>query len=223
MDHSRGPDSAASICDRADGEQRMHMNNLRRICVYCGSNPGHDPRYREAGWQLGTFLGLQGVGVVYGGGNVGLMAAVADGALSVGGEVIGVIPRSLMDKELGHRGVSKLFEVGSMHERKAMMVDLSDGFIALPGGFGTLDELFETLTWLQLEFHSKPVGLLNIGGFFDGLIGFVQHMRDAGFVKAEHAASLLVEADAQALLSAMRAFSPPNLGKWMERMAAAAR
>ena len=110
-----------------------------------------------------------------------------------------------------------------MHERKAMMVDLSDGFIAMPGGFGTLDELFETLTWLQLEFHSKPVGLLNVGGFFDGLIGFVQHMRDAGFVKAEHAASLLVDSDGAALLSAMRAFSPPNLGKWMERMAAEVR
>jgi len=199
------------------------MNELRRICVYCGANSGLDPRYRESAWQLGAALALAGLGVVYGGGNVGLMGAVADGALSVGGEVIGVIPRALMEKELGHRGVSKLFEVGSMHERKALMVDLSDAFIALPGGFGTLDELFETLTWLQLEFHHKPIGLLNVGGYFDGLMAFVAHMRDHGFVKPEHAACLLVESDAAALLSALRAFSPPRLGKWMEQLAAEAR
>lgn len=199
------------------------MNELRRICVYCGANPGSDPRFREAAWQLGAYLGLQGLGLVYGGGNVGLMAAVADGALSVGGEVIGVIPRALMQKELGHRGVTKLFEVGSMHERKALMVDLSDAFIALPGGYGTLDELFETLTWLQLEFHRKPVGLLNVAGFFDGLLAFVAHLRESGFVKPEHAACLLVESDAAALLSALRTFAPPQLGKWMEKLAAEAR
>ncbi len=199
------------------------MNELRRICVYCGANPGNDPRFREAAWQLGAYLGLQGLGLVYGGGNVGLMAAVADGALSVGGEVIGVIPRALMQKELGHRGVTKLFEVGSMHERKALMVDLSDAFIALPGGYGTLDELFETLTWLQLEFHRKPVGLLNVAGFFDGLLAFVAHLRESGFVKPEHAACLLVESDAAALLSALRTFAPPQLGKWMEKLAAEAR
>lgn len=199
------------------------MNELRRICVYCGSNPGNDPRYREAAWQLGAHLALQGMGLVYGGGNVGLMAAVADGALSVGGEVIGVIPRVLLEKELGHRGLTKLFEVGSMHERKALMVDLSDAFIALPGGYGTLDELFETLTWLQLEFHRKPVGLLNLDGFFDGLLTFVAHMRDAGFVKPEHAALLRVESDAATLLSSLRTFSPPQLGKWMEKMVSDAR
>jgi len=199
------------------------MNELRRICVYCGANPGSDPCFREAAWQLGAYLGLQGLGLVYGGGNVGLMAAVADGALSVGGEVIGVIPHALMQKELGHRGVTKLFEVGSMHERKALMVDLSDAFIALPGGYGTLDELFETLTWLQLEFHRKPVGLLNVAGFFDGLLAFVAHLRESGFVKPEHAACLLVESDAAALLSALRTFAPPQLGKWMEKLAAETR
>ena len=151
------------------------------------------------------------------------MGAVADGALSQGGEVIGVIPRSLMEKELGHGGVTELRVVSSMHERKQLMVDLSDGFIALPGGFGTLDETFETLTWLQLSFHEKPVALLNVGAFFDGLITFIRHMSDQGFLKPEHAACVLVESDAEALLERMKAFAPPDLGKWIEKLAAEAR
>ncbi len=198
------------------------MNNpLKRICIYCGSSSGHDPVHREVAREVGAFLARQGIGVVYGGGNVGLMGAVADGALEERGEVIGVIPRALMEKELGHRSVTQLHVVGSMHERKALMVDLSDAFIALPGGVGTLDELFETLTWLQLEFHAKPVGLLNVGGFFDGLTAFVAQMRDAGFLKPEHAACLLVEKEPERLLEALRAFSPPQLGKWIERLIAA--
>jgi uncharacterized protein (TIGR00730 family) len=196
---------------------------LRRICVYCGSNPGNDPAHKAAAHELGAFLAKQGLGVVYGGGNVGLMGAVADGALSAGGEVIGVIPQSLLEKELGHRGVTELHVVRSMHERKQMMVDLSDGFIALPGGFGTLDELFETLTWLQLAFHNKPVGLLNLGGFFDGLVDFIHHMSHAGFLKPEHARCVLVESDPATLLGRMRAFQPPDLGKWIEKLAAEAR
>jgi uncharacterized protein (TIGR00730 family) len=196
---------------------------LKRICIYCGSSSGHDPVHRAVAREVGAFLARQGIGVVYGGGNVGLMGAVADGALDERGEVIGVIPRALMEKELGHRGVTELHVVGSMHERKALMVDLSDAFIALPGGFGTLDELFETLTWLQLEFHAKPVGLLNVGGFFDGLTAFVAQMRDAGFLKPEHAACLLVEEEPERLLEALRAFSPPRLGKWIERLVAEAR
>jgi uncharacterized protein (TIGR00730 family) len=151
------------------------------------------------------------------------MGAVADGALSQNGEVIGVIPKSLMEKELGHGGVTELHVVTSMHERKQMMVDLSDGFIALPGGFGTLDELFETLTWLQLSFHDKPVGLLNVGGFFDGLIEFIDHMSRSGFLKPEHARCVLVENDPNQLLAAMESFRPPDLGKWIEKMAAEAR
>jgi uncharacterized protein (TIGR00730 family) len=151
------------------------------------------------------------------------MGSVADGALSQNGEVIGVIPKSLMEKELGHGGVTELHVVTSMHERKQMMVDLSDGFIALPGGFGTLDELFETLTWLQLSFHDKPVGLLNVGGFFDGLIEFIDHMSRSGFLKPEHARCVLVENDPTQLLAAMESFRPPNLGKWIEKMAAEAR
>jgi uncharacterized protein (TIGR00730 family) len=199
------------------------MSRLRRLCVYCGSSSGTDPAHRSAAYDLGVFLAQQGIGVVYGGGHVGLMGALADGALSQQGEVIGVIPQSLMDKELGHGGVTELHVVSSMHERKQLMVDLSAGFIALPGGFGTLDELFETLTWLQLSFHDKPVGLLNVGAFFDGLIGFVAHMSESGFLKPEHAACLLVENEAAALLARMEAFSPPDLGKWIEKLAAEAR
>jgi uncharacterized protein (TIGR00730 family) len=199
------------------------MSKLRRICVYCGSNAGNDPAHRAAAHDLGAFLARSGIGLVYGGGNVGLMGAVADGALSQNGEVIGVIPKSLMEKELGHGGVTELHVVTSMHERKQMMVDLSDGFIALPGGFGTLDELFETLTWLQLSFHDKPVGLLNVGGFFDGLIEFIDHMSRSGFLKPEHARCVLVENDPIQLLAAMESFRPPDLGKWIEKMAAEAR
>ncbi|MBK8090813.1 MAG: TIGR00730 family Rossman fold protein [Verrucomicrobiaceae bacterium] len=196
------------------------MSTLRRICIYCGSTPGLDKHHREVAHDLGAYLARQGIGLVYGGGNVGLMGAVADGALSCGGEVIGVIPRSLMEKELGHSGITELRVVSSMHERKALMVDLSDAFIALPGGFGTMDELFETLTWLQLEFHSKPVGLLNVDGFFDGLIDFIAHMSRAGFLKPEHAACLLVEKEAPQLLAALYAFTPPKLGKWIEKLLA---
>jgi uncharacterized protein (TIGR00730 family) len=199
------------------------MSKLRRICVYCGSNAGNDPAHRAAAHDLGAFLAHSGIGLVYGGGNVGLMGAVADGALSQNGEVIGVIPKSLMEKELGHGGVTELHVVTSMHERKQMMVDLSDGFIALPGGFGTLDELFETLTWLQLSFHDKPVGLLNVGGFFDGLIEFIDHMSRSGFLKPEHARCVLVANDPTLLLAAMESFRPPDLGKWIEKMAAEAR
>ena len=196
------------------------MSRFRRLCVYCGSSSGNEPAHREAAHALGGLLARSGIGLVYGGGHVGLMGAVADGALAANGEVIGVIPHALMMKELGHGGVTDLRVVGSMHERKQLMVDLSDGFIALPGGFGTLDELFETLTWLQLSFHEKPVGVLNVGGFFDGLISFIKHMTQQDFLKPAHADCVLVEADASTLLERMEAFRPPELGKWIEAMAA---
>ncbi len=199
------------------------MSRLRRICVYCGSCSGNDLAHREAAHELGAFLARSGIGLVYGGGHVGLMGALADGALAYQGEVIGVIPESLMAKELGHGGVTDLRVVRSMHERKQLMVDLSDGFMALPGGFGTLDELFETLTWLQLSFHDKPVGILNVGGFFDGLVQFIGHMSREGFLKTEHAACVLVEQDAALLLARMEAFRPPELGKWIETMVAGSR
>lgn len=189
-----------------------------RIAIYCGANGGSDPLYRQAAAGVAAFLAGEGIGLVYGGGNVGLMGCIADAALTAGGQVIGVIPQSLMEKELGHGGVTELHVVCSMHERKQMMVDLSDGFIALPGGFGTLDELFETLTWLQLSFHAKPVGLLNVNGFFDGLLLFLDHMTSQGFLKQEHRECLLVAEDPAELLAKMRSFRAPELGKWIEKM-----
>ena len=194
-----------------------------RIAIYCGANGGHDSFYRTAAAGVASFLAKEGIGLVYGGGNVGLMGTIADAALAAGGKVIGVIPQSLMEKELGHGGVTELHVVGSMHERKQMMVDLSDGFIALPGGFGTLDELFETLTWLQLSFHGKPVGLLNVNGFFDGLLVFLDHMASQGFLKQAHRDCVLVSSDPAELLEKMRAFKAPDLGKWIEKMVSAER
>lgn len=192
-----------------------------RITIYCGSCAGHDPRYREAAAETASYLAQEGIGLVYGGGNVGLMGVIANAALNAGGEVIGVIPQALMDKELGHGGVTELHVVRSMHERKQRMVDLSDGFIALPGGIGTLDEMFETLTWLQLSFHEKPVGMLNVNGFFDGLLVFLDHMTAQGFLKQEHRDCLLVADSPQELLNKMRSFRPPVLGKWIETMVSA--
>ncbi len=193
---------------------------MKRIAVYCGSSPGNSTTYRHGATLVGKTLAERGYGLVYGGGKVGLMGVLADAAMAVGGEVIGVIPDSLKQKELGHGGVTTLHVVTSMHERKQLMVDLSDGFIALPGGFGTLDELFETLTWLQLGFHDKPVGILNEGGFFDGLLTFLDHMQTQGFLRAEHRACVLVDQDITSLLERMETFQPPNLGKWMEQLAA---
>ena len=187
---------------------------IKRICVYCGSSSGANPIHREAAENLGVLLASRGIGLVYGGGNVGLMGVVADGALRAGGEVIGVIPAALMDKELGHTGVTKLHVTASMHERKQLMADLSDGFIALPGGIGTLEELFETFTWLQLGFHDKPVGLLNVAGFYDHLLTFLRHATDEHFLRPPHLESLLVETDAGALLSRMARFHAPSLAKW---------
>ena len=187
---------------------------MKRICVYCGSSSGANPVHREAAENLGALLAARGIGLVYGGGNVGLMGIVADAALQAGGEVIGVIPTALMDKELGHAGVTKLHVTASMHERKQLMADLSDGFISLPGGIGTLEELFETFTWLQLGFHGKPVGLLNVAGFYDHLLAFLRHAADERFLGPAHLESLLVETDAAPLLARMARFRAPSLAKW---------
>lgn len=187
---------------------------MKRVCVYCGSSSGANPIHREAAENLGALLAARGISLVYGGGNVGLMGAVADGALRAGGEVIGVIPSALMDKELGHTGVTKLHVVGSMHERKQLMADLSDGFIALPGGIGTLEELFETFTWLQLGFHDKPVGLLNVAGFYDYLLAFLRHATAEKFMRDAHLEALIVETDADTLLQRMARFRAPSLAKW---------
>ncbi|MDH3693493.1 MAG: TIGR00730 family Rossman fold protein [Gammaproteobacteria bacterium] len=166
---------------------------MKRICVFCGSKEGKQPEYVEAARALGAEVAARGLGVVYGGAHVGLMGAVADGALERGGEVIGVIPTFLLEKELAHDGLTELREVSSMHERKAMMVNLSDGFISLPGGLGTFDETMEILTWAQLRIHEKPCGLLNVDGYYDRLIEFLDHASEQEFVSPAHRQMILME------------------------------
>ena len=150
---------------------------MKSVCVFCGSQPGDDPAYEGAAWALGETLAAMGIELVYGGGHVGLMGAIADAALAAGGEVTGVMPRALVDREIAHTGLSRLHVVGSMHERKAMMSELSEGFVALPGGSGTLEEFFEVLTWAQLGEHGKPCGLLNVAGYYDPLLAVFDHGR----------------------------------------------
>lgn len=193
------------------------MTELRRICVFCGTGTGAQPAYLQAAQALGTLLASRGIGLVYGGGNVGLMAALADAALAAGGSVTGVIPSGLVEREVAHRGVTDLIVVGSMHERKARMEELSDGFIALPGGFGTLEEFCEVLTWGQLGIHQKPCGLLNVGGFFDQLVGFVARAEAEGFIRPEHRPLLLVDTAPEALLGQMAGYEAPDLPRWVSR------
>ena len=173
---------------------------MKSIAVYCGASSGLDPKYADAARALARVLVEHNIGLVYGGGNVGLMGTIADEVLRLGGEATGVIPRALLEREVGHTGLTRMFVVKDMHERKAMMADLSDGFIAMPGGMGTLEELFEMLTWSQLGIHAKPVGVLNVDGFYDGLVGFLGHLRGEGFVRAEHAGLMMVEATPEALV-----------------------
>jgi len=175
---------------------------VNAICVFCGSSPGNDPAYAEAAQKLGRTLAERDTTLVYGGGHVGLMGVVADAALGAGGEVIGVMPRALVDREIGHTGLTKLHVVHSMHERKALMSRLSAGFIALPGGNGTLEEFFEVLTWAQLGEHDKPCGLLNVAGYYDPLLTVFDRMVDRAFLKKEHRELVLVEEDPAALLAA---------------------
>lgn len=173
---------------------------MKSIAVYCGASPGASPVYAQAARALGRALVEHNIALVYGGGKVGLMGVIADEVLRLGGEVTGVIPRALLEREIGHGALTRLFVVKDMHERKAMMSALSDGFIALPGGMGTLEELFEMLTWSQLGIHSKPVGTLNVAGFYNGLTSFIAHQQREGFVRAEHAALLMVEEQPDALI-----------------------
>lgn len=187
---------------------------MKRVCVYCGSSFGRRSEYRDAARQVGALLAREGLELVYGGGNVGLMGVVADAVLAAGGKVRGVIPVALEQKELGHDGVTELFVVDSMHERKHRMAEMSDGFIALPGGIGTLEELAEVFAWLQLQFHDKPVGLLNTDGYFDHLLAFLRHMRDEKFLKTEQLDMLLVEQEPDTLLRRMRDFTPCSGDKW---------
>jgi uncharacterized protein (TIGR00730 family) len=193
----------------------MIEGSIRRVCVFCGSSPGARPAYLEAARALGTLLGSAGIGVVYGGAHVGLMGAVADAARAAGSEVIGVIPQSLVAREVAHTGLDDLRVVGSMHERKALMAELSDAFVALPGGIGTLEELFEVWTWAQLGSHEKPCGLLNVDGFYSGLLGFLDHVVSEAFLRQVHRDMLLVDTEPRALLEKIQRYQPPQLAKWI--------
>ena len=196
------------------------LGSIRRLCVFCGSNVGRDPAYRRLAEELGASLAARGIGIVYGGGRVGLMGALADAALAAGGEVIGVMPQSLIDREIGHRGLSQLRVVGSMHERKAQMAELADGFVALPGGVGTLEELFEVWTWAQLGLHTRPCGVLDADGFYAPLVAFLDHLVDTGFVHPAHRAMLVSARTPEELLGAFAAYRAPSVGKWLEAPAA---
>jgi uncharacterized protein (TIGR00730 family) len=186
--------------------------------VFCGANPGARPAYAEAAGELARLLTANGIGVVFGGGGVGLMGKLADAVLAAGGEITGVIPQALVDKEIGHRGVADLRVVESMHERKATMADLSDAFVALPGGLGTLEELFEVYTWAQLGLHRKPCGLLNVESYYDGIGAFLDHAVRERFLGEEHRSMLIVESEAGVLLERLRRFTPSAVRpKWIER------
>lgn len=189
---------------------------MKNICVYCGSSPGVTESYATAARQLAAQLVGQNLGLVYGGGNVGLMGIIADEVLRLGGQVTGIIPQALMSKEIGHTGLTKLHVVGNMHERKAMMAELSDGFIAMPGGMGTLEELFEVLTWSQLGFHEKPIGLYNTNNFYLKLHDFLQYTVAQGFLRQEYLDALFVETDPAALLQQFATYQPKHVKKWLE-------
>ena len=191
--------------------------SLTSVCVFCGASTGTNPAYREAAVALGQALAARNLTLVYGGGAVGLMGIVADAALAAGGEVIGIIPQSLMDKEIGHKGLTRLEVVDGMHARKARMAELSDAFIALPGGLGTLEELFEVWTWGQLGYHAKPLGLLDVNGFYEKLGGFLDHIVEEGFVRPQHRAMLLLGQQPDALLDGMNEFVAPVVPKWVDK------
>lgn len=188
---------------------------MKRLCTYCGASSGRKPEYLEAAVSLGKALAGRDIGVVYGGGNTGMMGAIAHAAVEHGGEAIGIIPHDLLKKETPYEGLSELIVVDSMHERKAMMARLSDGFVALPGGLGTLEELFEVWTWAQLGFQRKPCALLNVAGYFDPLITFLDSTVEEGFVREEHRAMLIVECSADGLIDRLEAYIPPDVPKWL--------
>ncbi len=190
---------------------------MKQVCIFCGSYSGAQPLYMRAAHDIGASLAKRNIGLIYGGGRVGLMGAIADGTLAGGGQVTGIIPQSLVDRELAHTGLSALHVVTSMHERKAMMAQLADAFIALPGGYGTMDELFEIITWAQLGFHHKPIAMLNLGGYFDPLLTFIEHMSTEGFIKPEHRSVVLVKSDVDELLDGLISYEAPRLEKWIKK------
>jgi len=191
------------------------VSEIRRLAIFCGSNPGARPDYVEAARSFGRLLAQRGIGIVYGGSNVGLMAALADAMLDEFGEIIGVIPRMLVEREVANTALTDLRIVDSMHQRKAMMAELADGFVALPGGIGTLEEFFETWTWGQLGMHAKPCGLLNVAGYFDPLPSFLDHAGSEKFVRAAHRAMFGVDHVPAVLLSRFESYDPPRVVKWL--------
>jgi len=189
---------------------------MKSLCVYCGSSMGSNPSYAHAARELAKEMVNDNIALVYGGGNVGLMGVIADEVMRLGGEVTGIIPKALMDKEVGHTDLTRLHIVRDMHERKAMMAELSEGFIAMPGGIGTLEELFEIFTWAQLGLHEKPIGLLNADGFYDGLIAFLKHVVAQGFLKPSQASLLMYETHPRALLQTFKSFQPQPHDKLLD-------
>lgn len=195
----------------------MPYRTFQRLCVFCGSSQGAREIYTHAAQQLGRELAQRGIELVYGGGNVGLMGAIADAVLAAGGHVIGVIPEQLMARELGHTGIQDLRIVKTMHERKALMAELADGFIALPGGIGTYEEFFEVLTWAQLGIHEKPCALLNVDGFYDPVLHLLRHAVEERFIRETHRELIMVESEAARLLESMARHQPPHLHKWIDK------
>ncbi len=190
---------------------------MKKVCVYCGSSAGSSDVYKDGAQSLAREMVKQKVDLVYGGASVGIMGIIADTVLAEGGDVTGIIPESLDAREISHQGLTELFVVDTMHDRKSGMARLSDGFIAMPGGLGTLEEIFEVLTWAQLGMHHKPCALLNIGGYFDGLVQFIDHAVEQGFVKPLHRGMLLVEENPEKLLTAMNNYRAPTVEKWIGR------
>lgn len=193
------------------------MATISRVCVFCGSSAGNHPSYKTAALGFGRALVRRGKGLVYGGGRVGLMGVIADAVLEAGGEVIGIIPESLSAKEIRHDGLTELIVVPNMHARKARMTELADGFVAMPGGYGTLEELFEVVTWSQLGLHDKPIALLNVGGYFDGLLGCIDFAVAEGFIQPAHRRLIMSGSEPDALLDALERFEPVEQEKWIRK------
>ncbi len=190
---------------------------MKSICVFCGSNPGNDPAYLEAATSAGLYLAKNNIGLVFGGGRVGLMGRIADTVMENGGRVTGIIPRDLAEKEVAHENLTELHIVGSMHQRKAMMAKLSDGFIAMPGGFGTFEEICEVITWTQLGFQDKPCGILNMNGYYDPMIRLFDKAVAEGFIREMHRELVIVGEEIESLVEAMGRFKPMNLEKWIDK------
>lgn len=193
---------------------------MKKICVFCGSSFGNNKSYSDTAILLGNLIAKNNIELVYGGASVGLMGEIASAALSAGGKVTGVIPKQLIEKEVAHTGLNDLRIVGSMHERKSLMAELSDGFIAMPGGFGTLEEVFEVVAWGQLNFHNKPLGLLNVNGYYNNLIKFLDHSVNENFIKPEHREMILVDNDPEEMLTQLQNYIPPKFDKadWILEM-----